>query len=102
MADKPRSSPLMRFNPALPEKELEKIRDNVSAIVLEGDHLWLGGDEGTLVHRMTRDASGNFDDHTSFELKDTLKLPGPAKEEIDIEGLDHDIGEHCVRRGDHR
>ena len=94
----------MRYNPALPEKELEKIRDNVSAIVLEGDHLWLGGDEGTLVHRMTRDASGNFDDHTSFELKDTLKLPGPAKEEIDIEGLDFDggylwlIGSHSAKR----
>ena len=56
------------------------------------------------IHRMTRDASGDFGDHTSFELKDTLRLPGPAKEEIDIEGLDVDggylwlIGSHSAKR----
>jgi len=72
--------------------------------VLDGNHLWLGGDEGTFIHRMTRDASGDFGDHTSFELKETLKLPGPAKEEIDIEGLDIDggylwlIGSHSAKR----
>ena len=48
MADMPKSSPILRFNPALPKKDLEKIRDNVSAIVLDGNHLWLGGDEGTV------------------------------------------------------
>ena len=104
MADKPTSSPRLQFNSALPKKELEKIRDNVSAIVVDGSHLWLGGDEGTSIHRMTRDASGNFGDHTSFELKGTLNLPGPAKEEIDIEGLDVDggylwlIGSHSAKR----
>ena len=46
MADKPKSV-LLRFNPGLPPKELKKVRDNVSAIVLDGNHLWLGGDEGT-------------------------------------------------------
>jgi uncharacterized protein DUF3616 len=104
MADRPKLSPILRFNPALPKKDLEKIRDNVSAVVLDGNHLWLGGDEGTFIHRMTRDASGNFGNHTSFELKETLKLPGPAKEEIDIEGLDVDggylwlIGSHSAKR----
>ena len=73
MADMPKSSPILRFNPALPKKDLEKIRDNVSAIVLDGNHLWLGGDEGTSIHRMTRDASGDFGDHTSFELKETAE-----------------------------
>ena len=103
MADKPKSV-LLRFNPDLSEKDLEKVRDAVSAVVLDGDHLWLGGDEGTSVHRMTRDAAGDFDDHTSFELKETLALPGPAKEEIDIEGLDVDagylwlIGSHSAKR----
>ena len=88
MADRPKRHPILRFNPALSKKDLEKVRDNVSAIVVDGNHLWLGGDEGTSIHRMTRDASGNYGDHTTFELKDILKLPAPAKEEIDIEGLD--------------
>ncbi len=104
MADIPKSSPILRFDPSLPEKDLKKIRENVSAIVLDGSHLWLGGDEGTVIHRMTRDPSGNFADHTMFDLKDTLKLPGPAKEEIDIEGLAVDegylwlIGSHSAKR----
>jgi hypothetical protein len=104
MADVPTSTPFLRFDPALATKDLEKIRDNLSAIVLDGTHLWLGGDEGTSIHRMTRDASGHFGDHTSFELKETLDLPGPAKEEIDIEGLDVDggyvwlIGSHSAKR----
>lgn len=104
MPDVPKSSPVLRFDPALPKKALQKVRDNVSAIVVDRDHLWLGGDEGTSIHRMTREASGDFGRHTSFELKDTLRLPGPAKEEIDIEGLDVDggyvwlIGSHSAKR----
>jgi hypothetical protein len=104
MPDVPKSAPILRFDPALPKKDLDKIRDNVSAIVLEGDHLWLGGDEGTSIHRMTREASGNFGGHTSFDLFGTLQLPGPAKEEIDIEGLDVDggylwlVGSHSAKR----
>ena len=47
MADVPKSSPLLRFDPALAKKDLEKLRDNLSAIVLDGNHLWLGGDEYT-------------------------------------------------------
>ena len=104
MADMPKSSPSLRLDPALSKKDLEKVRDNLSAIVLDGNHLWLGGDEGTSIHRLTRDASGDFADHTSFELRDTLRLPGAAKEEIDIEGLDVDggylwlIGSHSAKR----
>ena len=104
MTDMPRSSPSLQFNGTMPTKELAKIRDNLSAIVLHGRHLWLGGDEGTLIHRMTRDAVGNFSDHTTFDLKDTLALPGSADDEIDIEGLDVDggylwlIGSHSAKR----
>jgi Protein of unknown function (DUF3616) len=104
MADIPKSSPILRFNPALPKKDLEKIRDNVSAIAIDGEHLWLGGDEGTSIHRMTRDASANFGNHTSFDLHGTLGLPGPSDQEIDIEGLDMDggylwlIGSHSAKR----
>ena len=53
MVDIPKSTPVLRFDAGLPKKDLDKIRDNVSAIVLNGDHLWLGGDEGTSIHRMT-------------------------------------------------
>lgn len=104
MPDNPTSTPILRFDATLLKKDLAKLRDNLSAVVLQGEHLWLGGDEGTRIDRMTRDASGNFGDHRRFELKDLLKLPGRAKEEIDIEGLDFDggylwlIGSHSAKR----
>lgn len=104
MIDIPRSTPILRFDTTLSKKDLAKIRDNLSALVLQDEHLWLGGDEGTRIHRMTRDPSGDFNDHRQFELKDLLKLPGTAKEEIDIEGLDADggylwlIGSHSAKR----
>jgi len=53
---------------------------------------------------MTRERSGSFGRHVSFELKNTLRLPAAAKEEIDIEGLDRDggylwlIGSHSAKR----
>jgi hypothetical protein len=87
MADRPKVSPLLRFSAALLKKDLARARDNLSAVVLHDNHLWLGGDEGTSIDRMTRDGSGNFGGHTRFELKDLLALPAPAKEEIDIERL---------------
>jgi hypothetical protein len=104
MSNEPIFSPLLHFCSGLPLESLENVRDNLSAIVLDGDHLWLGGDEGTAIHRMTRDATGNFSGHTSFELKDILGLPGKVEDEIDIEGLDVDggylwlIGSHSAKR----
>jgi hypothetical protein len=92
MSDTPKSSPILRLDSALPEKELENIRDNFSAIVLREDQLWLGGDEGTAIDRMTRDAAGNFGSHKRFNLESLLKLPDGSKGEIDIEGLDVDGG----------
>ena len=95
---------MLRFNAAVLKKDLAKARDNLSAVVLRDIHLWLGGDEGTSIDRMTRDANGNFGDHARFDLKDLLELPAPAKEEIDIEGLDVEgvyvwaIGSHSAKR----
>src|SRR5688572_13712701 len=97
------SSPILRFNAPVLKKDLAKARDNVSAVVLDGDHLWLGGDEGTSIDRMTRDPAGHFGRQVRFELKDLLKLPVPEGE-IDIEGLDVDggylwlIGSHSAKR----
>src|SRR5215203_3524969 len=53
---------------------------------------------------MPRERSGSFGRDVSFELKNTLRLPAAAKEEIDIEGLDRDggylwlIGSHSAKR----
>jgi hypothetical protein len=104
MTDLPKGSPILRFNAALLKKDLAKARDNVSAVVLHRDHLWLGGDEGTSIDRMTRDGGGNFASHVRFDLNDHLTLPAAPKEEIDIEGLDVDggylwlIGSHSAKR----
>ena len=68
MPNVPLSSPILRLDPSLPTKELAKIRDNFSAVVLHGSHVWLGGDEGTSIDRMTRDADGSFGSHTRFDL----------------------------------
>ena len=103
MPDVPLSSPILRLDSSLPKEELAKIRDNFSAVVLHGSHLWLGGDEGTSIDRMTRDADGNFGSHTRFDLAPLLKLPGGGGE-IDIEGLAVDggylwlIGSHSLKR----
>lgn len=104
MVDIPKSTPILQFDATLSDNELAKIRDNLSAVVLQGAFVWLGGDEGTRIHRMTRDQCGGFGLHRQFELKDLLNLPGPVKEEIDIEGLDADggylwlIGSHSAKR----
>ena len=100
--NQPARSPILRFNAQALTTDLA--RDNVSVIVLEGQHLWLGGDEGTSIDRMTRDANGHFGKHVRFNLKDLLSLPSPPKEEIDVEGLDVDggflwlIGSHSAKR----
>ena len=107
MLSTPASQVLLSLDPSLgSKKDLAKIRDNLSAIVLAGKHVWLGGDEGTHLHRMTRDAGGDFSDHKRFDLLSLLDLPdqGPKPSEIDIEGLDVDegyvwlVGSHSRKR----
>lgn len=104
MTDVPKRTLTLEFDGDLPPKELLKIRDNLSAVVLQNEFLWLGGDEGTRIHRMAKKVSGVYGQHRQFELKELLALPGPAKEEIDIEGLAVDsgylwmIGSHSAKR----
>jgi hypothetical protein len=61
------------------------LRDGLSAIAREGEHLWVANDETTSLERLTieGDQAGA---HRSFDLTDFLELPGEG--EIDIEGLD--------------
>ena len=101
------SQTVLQLDPSLgSKKDLAKIRDNLSAIVLAGNHLWLGGDEGTHLHRMTRGSGGDFGDHKRFDVLPLLDLPdqGAKPSEIDIEGLDVDdgyvwlVGSHSRKR----
>lgn len=63
----------------------DDLRDGLSAITRQGEHLWVANDETTSVERLTLE-----DDlacsHRSFDLTRFLQLPGEG--EIDIEGLD--------------
>lgn len=103
MPDTPQHSPILRLDSTIPKKELAKIRDNLSGAVFDGTHLWLGGDEGTSIDRLTRGTDGNFGAHTRFDLSSLLTLPGGA-EEIDVEGMDVNggylwlIGSHSLKR----
>jgi Protein of unknown function (DUF3616) len=85
------SRPMLTLDKTLPG--LLDIRDNFSAIVVTSKFLWLGGDEGTQIDRLTLDASGNFGEHCRFELATLLPpLPSGGGTEFDIEGLDEDGG----------
>lgn len=98
---------ILTLDPAIPNADRLKIRDNFSAIVLAGRHLWLGGDEGTSVERMTVDPSGNFGQHQRTELGKFIHLVADDQgviREIDIEGLDLNggylwvAGSHSLKR----
>lgn len=91
--------PVVRLDPQTPD--LQAVLENLSAMALVGEDLWLGGDEGTCLERVTRDGP-DFAKHRRFDLAEILDLP--ATSEIDIEGMDHDgghlwvIGSHSLRR----
>ena len=104
MSDTPKDVTLRFDTNVVPPDQLKDVLENLSAVVQHGDHLWLGGDEGTCIDRMTRQPSGEFGAHARFDLKPLLNLPGPADQEIDVEGLDVNggylwlIGSHSAKR----
>lgn len=63
----------------------DDLRDGLSAIARQGDHLWVANDETTSLERLTLEGD-QARAHRSFDLTDLLELPGEG--EIDIEGLD--------------
>jgi hypothetical protein len=81
------------------------IREGLSAVALQGEHLWLACDEGCRLERLTRGKDGStFADHHVFPLNDLLTLPSDATAEADIEGIDVGggwlwlVGSHSVKR----
>ena len=81
------------------------IRNQLSAVAADGEHLWLACDEGCRLERLSRTAGGStFGAHEVSELDTLLDLPAPVKEEADVEGMYVDdgwlwlIGSHSVKR----
>lgn len=81
------------------------IRDQLSAVVLDGEHLWLACDEGCRLDRLSRSEGGAaFAEHEVVSLDMLLELPAPVEEEADVEGLAVDegwlwlVGSHSVKR----
>jgi len=95
---------LLKFDKTLGEELLKDIRTNCSALVVHEKNLWIGGDEGTFVDRLTREPTGNFGQHRRFDLRPLLGLVSGDKTEVDIEGLDVDggylwvVGSHSLKR----
>ncbi|GAB3429974.1 DUF3616 domain-containing protein [Flindersiella endophytica] len=64
--------------------------ENLSAAHLDGQVLWLAGDETATVERLRHQESRprpEYADHVSFDVADLVPLPGAAGEEVDIEGM---------------
>ena len=96
---------VLEFDAALDAVESGKpLRDNLSAIVYAGKHLWLASDETTSVERLTTEDGKTFRHHKKFRISDFIRLPQGDDKEIDIEGLDYRdnflwvVGSHSLKR----
>jgi hypothetical protein len=84
--------------PAAPERVLLRFagdlgtddppQEDLSAIAVTGDAVWLAGDEATALERLVREPDGSFGARTRFGLPDLIDLPGDPDDEVDIEGID--------------
>jgi hypothetical protein len=86
------------------EPSADLLRGQLSAVVQVEGELWLASDESNSVERLTRTGPGEYGQHRTFRLADTLDLPAGEDSEIDIEGLDVDggylwlVGSHGLKR----
>jgi hypothetical protein len=82
----------------------DPIYQDLSAVLLIDDHLWVASDEATSIERLTRIDSFTFGKHQSFELAELIDGFNDDEGEIDIEGLDYEngylwvIGSHSTKR----
>ena len=81
---------------------------NLSAVRVDGDVLWIAGDETATLERLVADKPElpqEYGEETTFRLADFVDLPGEdADEEADIEGVARSgqflwaVGSHALRR----
>ncbi|WP_132994043.1 DUF3616 domain-containing protein [Gordonia zhaorongruii] len=86
----------------------KEINTNLSAIRTDGDDtLWVGGDEGAVIHRLTRKPGRTvvYGDEQVYALADLVPMPSDdADEEADLEGFARDghylwaVGSHSRKR----
>jgi hypothetical protein len=104
MFAQPIRQPLVSLDATLSPTRLETLRNNFSGLAFSKDHLWIGGDEGTLIERLNPTPDGNFNHHRRYDLADILDLPGGKLTEMDVEGLCFTdgflwvVGSHSLRR----
>ena len=93
MPDTARNSPILRFDTnVIPKKDLAKARDNLSAVVLQDKHLWLGGDEGTCIDSNHEGRVRQFRQPPAFRSQRPAEASGCA------EGGDRHRGSRCEWR----
>jgi hypothetical protein len=84
--------------------ESETTLQDLSAVVLVDDRLWLASDETTSIVGLTRLDSRTFGNQKTFHLVDLLEDFREDDGEVDIEGLDYEdgylwlIGSHSTKR----
>ena len=82
----------LTFNDPAASRDIgEPVHRDLSAIVREGDTLFLACDEGAGLERLLRDGDG-FGRHRHIRLADLVDLPAGEDGEMDIEGLAIDDG----------
>ncbi len=105
LRQEPRRVPLEFDKTALTVGDDTDIRTGLSAVALDGPHLWLACDEGCRLERLSRKGVHAFGAHEVFPLDGLIDLPADAETEADIEGLWVDdgwlwlVGSHSVKRG---
>ncbi|MBW4522759.1 MAG: DUF3616 domain-containing protein [Scytolyngbya sp. HA4215-MV1] len=79
-------------------------REDLSAILLHGNYLWLGSDETATIERLSLIEHNQFANHQQFQVADFVELPNTSEQEVDIEGLDYSdsylwlVGSHSSKR----
>jgi hypothetical protein len=69
----------------------DPVRSDLSALALLDETLWVANDELATVERLRRTDSG-YGQHQPFHLSEHFELPGGPDNEMDIEGLEIDVG----------
>ena len=82
---------------------------SLSAVVMVGDDLWVGADEGVEIARLEPDGRDTYAAQETANLGDYLELPADDTEEADIEGMGWEprdiergylwlVGSHSLKR----